>query len=63
MTQAQLMLTQIKNNKIVFSFNQKDHYFKRAALRKGWVENTSQASFVFTVKWDYSDSYKHDIYS
>ena len=54
---------QIKNKKIIFQFNQKDTYVKRAALRKGWVENSSYNNNMFHVKWDASDSHKSDIYT
>ena len=61
--ETQSLWESIKSKKIVFIFNQKDTYIKRAALRKGWVENSSYSSTMFTVKWDANDSHKSDIYT
>lgn len=43
-------------DKIVFLFNSRDIYFKRAALRRGWFENPIMNSYFFDVKWEYNDN-------
>jgi hypothetical protein len=40
---------------IVVSFNSRDGWLRRAALRKGWVENVGMNSQLWTVKWEFSD--------
>jgi len=45
-----------ETDKIVLSFNSRDTYIKRAAQRKGWIENIAHGSYLYNVKWEYSDS-------
>lgn len=45
-----------KQNTIVFSFDSKDKFIRRAALLKGWVETESYNNHLFNVKWEYSTS-------
>ena len=41
---------------MIFSWHSRDHYMKRMALSKGWVENINTQSAMWNVKWEALDS-------
>lgn len=41
---------------IVFQINSRDHYIRRAALKRGWHENPILNSCFFDFKYDYYDN-------
>lgn len=43
-------------DKIVFILNSRDLYIKRAALKRGWIENPIASSQFYDIKWDYIDN-------
>jgi len=45
----------LKENTKVFCFNSRDEHIKRALKRFGWVENPHPSSFLFDLKWTYTD--------
>lgn len=49
-------LQEKKSSTIVLSYRSQDKWLKRAALARGWIENSGNGSHLFNVKWEYSDS-------
>lgn len=41
---------------MVFCWHSRDHYMKRMAISKGWVENINTQSAMWNVKWEALDS-------
>jgi len=45
----------LKENSKVFCFNSRDEHIKRALKKFGWIENPHPNSFLFDLKWTYTD--------
>ena len=46
-----------EENKKVFIWNSEDDYIKKILLSWGWVQNTTQESPFFHIKWTYTPSF------
>ena len=41
---------------IFFKFNSGDEYMRRAFLRRGWIEDSSENSDFFNIRWDLNEN-------